>query len=469
MLTSDRTSPPLARDGIYVEVRDRIVSNAIPEGTRLSAADLQELFPVSRKPIREAVNRLVGEGFLVMTETRRSVVPRITAEYVAEHQMVAQALYAGILVRRVVPLLTNADERWFRLALDEYSHARSVDDMNAAAAAFEDLLLPFATRWGNRALLDMQRPAVRHLRRALASRLTIDNGRRIEAGAHRAHAAMLDRDAIALEQAIADILGPGIDAIMAGLPPRSLTSTGAVRAALATKAEIGAAPLLRDYAYNKLMDAILDGTLLPGEILDDREVSTWLGVAKGTLREVYARLADIGVVEVIPKRFTRVRPANSDVFNQYLFVSELLRRHTVQTQVSEASNEDIAAIQQSFLEVRSSADSDDLQRHTRALREYFEKIDSLTHNERIIAMSSSLDRRLNGYLTSPESLPNTRKVIDILERLTTQIIARDATVAASTLTELMLPTIDYFLSHVRPADTEIDLDVAHHVERYTSH
>jgi DNA-binding GntR family transcriptional regulator len=64
--------------------------------------------------------------------------------------------------------------------------------------------------------------------------------------------------------------------------------------------------LLRDTAYAALCEAIVDGTLAPGETLHDDELCTWLGLSRTPIRGALARLADEGLVESAPQRFTRV-------------------------------------------------------------------------------------------------------------------------------------------------------------------
>jgi DNA-binding GntR family transcriptional regulator len=66
--------------------------------------------------------------------------------------------------------------------------------------------------------------------------------------------------------------------------------------------------LARDQAYARLRDAILDGTLEPGEHLKDAELSEWLGLSRTPIREALARLEEYGLVETKPNRYTRVAP-----------------------------------------------------------------------------------------------------------------------------------------------------------------
>lgn len=64
--------------------------------------------------------------------------------------------------------------------------------------------------------------------------------------------------------------------------------------------------LLRDDVYSRLREAIVDGTLAPGEQLRDGELAGWLGVSRTPVREGLLRLAQAGLVQATPGRSTRV-------------------------------------------------------------------------------------------------------------------------------------------------------------------
>jgi DNA-binding GntR family transcriptional regulator len=64
--------------------------------------------------------------------------------------------------------------------------------------------------------------------------------------------------------------------------------------------------LLRDNAYAMLCGAIVDGTLAPGESLHDEELCAWLGLSRTPVRDALGRLAEDGLVEIAPQRYTRV-------------------------------------------------------------------------------------------------------------------------------------------------------------------
>jgi DNA-binding GntR family transcriptional regulator len=69
---------------------------------------------------------------------------------------------------------------------------------------------------------------------------------------------------------------------------------------------------MRDEAYRELRRLIVNGQLEPGERLRDQHLAEWLNVSRTPVREAITRLADEGMVEMAPNRFTRVRPLRLD-------------------------------------------------------------------------------------------------------------------------------------------------------------
>ena len=64
--------------------------------------------------------------------------------------------------------------------------------------------------------------------------------------------------------------------------------------------------LLKQLAFDRLQQAILDGQLHPGERLFDAGLQSWLGVSRTPLRQAIEQLALVGLLEVRPNRYTKV-------------------------------------------------------------------------------------------------------------------------------------------------------------------
>ncbi|MDJ0333761.1 GntR family transcriptional regulator [Salinibacterium sp. G-O1] len=58
--------------------------------------------------------------------------------------------------------------------------------------------------------------------------------------------------------------------------------------------------------YDRILQAIQNGTLLPGQHISDGEIAEQFGVSRTPVREAIQRLREIGLIEASSGRFTRV-------------------------------------------------------------------------------------------------------------------------------------------------------------------
>ncbi|ORV82337.1 GntR family transcriptional regulator [Mycolicibacterium iranicum] len=99
--------------------------------------------------------------------------------------------------------------------------------------------------------------------------------------------------------------------------------------------------LLRDSVFVRIRDAIIDGTLEPGERLLDNELSAWLGVSRTPIREALARLDAAGLVETKPGRYTIVSPIDPRTLADAQAVTAAMNELAVRTAVPRLTQDDL--------------------------------------------------------------------------------------------------------------------------------
>src|SRR5687767_9067830 len=99
--------------------------------------------------------------------------------------------------------------------------------------------------------------------------------------------------------------------------------------------------LLRDTAYTALCDAIVGGELAPGESLHDQELCAWLGISRTPVRDALARLAEEGLVELAPQRYTKVAPLCAKDAHDMLPVVATLHGLATELAVPRLAREDL--------------------------------------------------------------------------------------------------------------------------------
>jgi DNA-binding GntR family transcriptional regulator len=86
------TDPKPLRDQIADRLRTQIIAGELEPGTRIREERIAEDQGVSRVPVREAIQRLEGEGYLVLTPRRGATVAAPSRERALEVMDVRRAL-----------------------------------------------------------------------------------------------------------------------------------------------------------------------------------------------------------------------------------------------------------------------------------------------------------------------------------------------------------------------------------------
>ncbi|MGW4060696.1 GntR family transcriptional regulator [Amycolatopsis sp. NPDC004747] len=103
-------------------------------------------------------------------------------------------------------------------------------------------------------------------------------------------------------------------------------------------------PLLRDEAYDRIRQAIVDGTLPPGTPLRDGELADQLGLSKAPVREALRRLTDDGLVHSKPQSYTRVSDVMSPDVLDAREIVRVLHEFAVRQAAARCRPADIAAM-----------------------------------------------------------------------------------------------------------------------------
>ncbi|HEX3780363.1 MAG TPA: GntR family transcriptional regulator [Pseudonocardiaceae bacterium] len=118
--------------------------------------------------------------------------------------------------------------------------------------------------------------------------------------------------------------------------------------------------LLRDDAYRAIRDAIVDGTLAPGERLTDPDLVAWLGVSRTPIREALARLEQAGLVQTKPGKHTIVSPVDVRAVHEAQAVTAAMHELAVRTAVPNLSETEIGAMRAANAAFASALRSNDV-------------------------------------------------------------------------------------------------------------
>jgi DNA-binding GntR family transcriptional regulator len=102
-------------------------------------------------------------------------------------------------------------------------------------------------------------------------------------------------------------------------------------------------PTLRpsEAATKHFWDLIRTKQLMPGDRINESRIAKQLGVSQGAVREALQRLAEQGIVEVIPFKGGRLIALTPDDFDQIIEIRQLLEPHALRLARDKVTEDDL--------------------------------------------------------------------------------------------------------------------------------
>ncbi|MGH8867488.1 MAG: GntR family transcriptional regulator [Actinomycetes bacterium] len=209
-----------APDRIVSRLRERILSHDLPQGTRLSQADLAAQFGVSRIPVRDALRRLATEGLVDLPSRGSALVAPLTLPDLQELYELRGAI-EPLACRLAVPHVGRAQRLVMAGCLERMEHVEESPEWLDAHATFHIQVYAQSGRPRMIALVDnLRRQTERYLRVHLSH---IEATRHLQQEHHDIAAAVADGDPGVVERLVRDHLATSHDFILGHLLEREAT------------------------------------------------------------------------------------------------------------------------------------------------------------------------------------------------------------------------------------------------------
>ncbi|MDO8630206.1 MAG: GntR family transcriptional regulator, partial [Phycisphaerales bacterium] len=150
--TAERGDEPSLNTVVYKTIKNRILHSLLRPGNKLGHQELAESLGVSRTPVREALERLQQEGFVVRRPRRGYFVAEIEAGEARDLYEIREALETYALRRAAVVGLTRAKVRELDAILKKYAELVRDNVMRQRLVVDRDFHLALGAIPGNRVL-----------------------------------------------------------------------------------------------------------------------------------------------------------------------------------------------------------------------------------------------------------------------------------------------------------------------------
>lgn len=140
-------------DRVYSAIRHAIFSLELEPGQALVERDLAARFGVSKSPVRDALQRLAGEGLVIQSAYRGMSVIRIEPE-LADEIYELRELLEEMAVRLATPRISDEDIAAAKDALERSYEAQQSGDLTRVAHFNREFHGIFPSNSGNRPLIE---------------------------------------------------------------------------------------------------------------------------------------------------------------------------------------------------------------------------------------------------------------------------------------------------------------------------
>lgn len=201
----------------------------------------------------------------------------------------------------------------------------------------------------------------------------------------------------------------------------------------------------KENAYNQIQQWIIDGTLHPGEKLNDNELAKALGVSRTPIRESLQLLEMEGFVEMFPGKATQVTEVNKESITDLLPPLAALQALSAELAIPHLTDETIALLESTNERFAAAVQTKQTFSALKIDEEFHKIIVDTANNPYILAMVASLQahvRRLffhNSIVLTENSIEEHSKIIELMKK-------RDGITVSKIMRENWLRAIEEFHS-----------------------
>jgi DNA-binding GntR family transcriptional regulator len=201
----------------------------------------------------------------------------------------------------------------------------------------------------------------------------------------------------------------------------------------------------KDNAFNQLQQWIIDGTLHPGEKLNDTELAGALGVSRTPIRESLQLLEVQGFVKMYPGKATQVTEVDKESITDLLPPLAALQALSSELAIPQLTEETIALLESTNRKFAHAVYTENYFSALKIDEEFHQIIVEVADNPYIISMVAALQAHVR-RLFFHNSIILTEKSIDEHDKIINSMKERDAIAVSSIMRGNWLRAIEEFYS-----------------------
>ena len=187
---------------------------------------------------------------------------------------------------------------------------------------------------------------------------------------------------------------------------------------------------LRDLVFEALREAIINGTLKPGERLMEVQLAEEMGVSRTPVREAIRKLELEKLVVRVPRKGAYVADISKTEIAEVFEIRRALEGLAAQLAADRATDDQLETLERYLFRISEAIDKGDLEATIMLDTEFHNELYQAANNERLGEMINNLREHIQRYRSTSLAHPGRMKqALSEHRRIVESIGKRDATLA----------------------------------------
>jgi DNA-binding GntR family transcriptional regulator len=208
---------------------------------------------------------------------------------------------------------------------------------------------------------------------------------------------------------------------------------------------------LREKILETIRDAILKGSLKPGERVSEPELAERFGISRTPIREAFRQLESEGYLEVIPRRGAVVASLSERDVVEFYSIKSILEGHAARIAAERLSDRDLDRLEAINAKLAQIAGDGDVKSFFRVHNEFHDLFIKASGNDKLAELINHLLLKFNRLRLASLSQPGRmdisvqehRKIIEAFRKhdgdQAENLVRHTATIGAEVLIQSMVP------------------------------
>lgn len=162
---------------------------------------------------------------------------------------------------------------------------------------------------------------------------------------------------------------------------------------------------LREIVFETLREAIINGTLKPGERLMEVQLAEDMGVSRTPVREAIRKLELDGFVLMVPRKGAYVAGISTKEIADVFEVRAALEALAAGLAAERITEEELGDLHRLMVEVNISSEAGDLERVVRSDTDFHDLIFKASRNNRLVQIINKLREQIQRFRSTSLSYP----------------------------------------------------------------